>query len=438
MKKTLMMISLALLMSGVTMAQTKVVDKSSKKTPAWLTTAPDGYIIATVYANSIGEAQTKVHQEILEQVIAAVATNVSVKTTNVMSEENINDNVESRDQFVRSTKMNTANMPFLKNISTADIEEVYWVKLEDKKTKKQHYEYTAKYPFSTFTREKLVREFEQYDDEKNAQYKALADKLDNIESIDEIKGCISQLEALEAYFFDDVRLEECRSLKQRYKDLYSTITVTGAFIGKGQYQCQLLVNGFPVRCSTVPKVTSNCAGRLSVTPNDGAFIVSYDAADCLPEEENMLKITFNINGKRYNHEAFLTESGGAGINTFSVVPEGRLVLIADSVSATERKLFNITIRMTVNNRGGHKYGLKAIELHVPELASPIIFDDINAVYETKGIMALKFLAEGAFRMKEAKPSALSMAEGSITFVNPETGAIERKRLSLAYSTNWEK
>ncbi len=438
MKKILSMVCLVLLTAGVALAQTKVVDKSSRKAPDWLTTAPDGYIIASVTANSLGEAQAKIHQELLERVIAEIATNVSVKTNNTVSEEYVDGDIKSNDKFVRNTKMNTANLPFLKNISTTDVEDVYWVKIEDKKTKAQHYEYTVKYPFSVFTRQSLVREFEKIDNEKNAQYKALVDKLNNIESIDDIKDAINQIEALEAYFFDEVRLEEARSLKQRYKDLYNTISIAGSFIGKGQYQCQVLVNGFPVKASVQPRVSSNCAGRLSVKPNDGAFIVSYDAADCLPDEENTLKMTFNINGKRYDHEAFLTESGGAAINTFSVVPEGRLVLLADSVSAADRKVFNITIRMTLNNRSGSAYGLKALELHVPELATPIIFDDINAVYETKGIMAIKFLAEGAFRVKESKPSAVSMAEGSITFVNPQTGAIERKRLSLSYSTNWEK
>ena len=51
---------------------------------------------------------------------------------------------------------------------------------------------------------------------------------------------------------------------------------------------------------------------------------------------------------------------------FSVVPEGKLVLTADSVA--DRKIFNINIRLTLNNRGGTPFGLKALELHVPEIS----------------------------------------------------------------------
>ena len=149
-----------------------------------------------------------------------------------------------------------------------------------------------------------------------------------------------------------------------------------------------------------------------------------------------MNITFVINGKRIQHQAFLNESGASGVS-FSVVPEGKLILTADSVVSANRKLFNINIRLTLNNRGGTPFGLKSLELHIPEISTPIIFDDIDGVYKTKGIVQIKALAEGEFTAKEKKNSAFSFAKGSITFVNPLTGAVERSQLSLPYITNWE-
>ena len=166
------------------------------------------------------------------------------------------------------------------------------------------------------------------------------------------------------------------------------------------------------------------------------FIVSYDAIDCLPEEENFLNILFRINGKRLEHKAFLTDAGGAIASTFSVVPEGKLILTTDSVITGSRKLFNLNIRWTLNNRGGMAFGLKSIELHIPEISAPIIFDDIDGVYKTKGIIQIRALAEGEFTALEKKKTAFSFAQGSITLVNPQSGAVERVRLSLPYVTNW--
>ena len=284
----------------------------------------------------------------------------------------------------------------------------------------------------------MLAEFEALDAEKVAQYKALEQKLHEIESIDEIKQSIVKLNTLAEYFFDEVRLSQVKGLITQYNDLYKAISITGTFLEDGKYQCQVLLDGSPVKVSVTPKVTSNCAGQISVRPQDGMFIISYNAEDCLPEEENFLNITFNISGKRLQHQAFLSEAGaGAGIASFSVIPEGKIILTADSVISAERKLFNINIRLTLNNRGGTPFGLKALELHVPEISTPIIFDDIDGIYKTKGIIQIKALAEGEFTAKEKKNSAFSFVQGSITFVNPVTKAVERKRLSLPYVTNWE-
>ena len=87
----------------------------------------------------------------------------------------------------------------------------------------------------------------------------------------------------------------------------------------------------------------------------------------------------------------MNESGASGVS-FSVVPEGKLVLTADSVVSADRKLFNINIRLTLNNRGGTPFGLKSLELHIPEISTPVIFDDIDGVYKTKGIVQIKALA----------------------------------------------
>lgn len=433
--KRIMWVACALLLAISAGAQTKVVEKSAKKVPGWLNTAVEDYLIVSVTANSLAEGQSKALMEITERIIQSVASNVSVSKRNELSEVNINGEIESKDAFSQVSKIKSANLPFLKGISLSNVEEIYWEKVQDKATKKEHYNYSVKYPFSRLQQKKLVAEFEAMDAEKVAQYKALEQRVQEIESVDEIKQAITELNTLSEYFFDEVRLSQVKGLIARYKQLYDALSVTGTFIENGKYQCQVLLDGSPVRVSVNPKVTSNCAGQLSARPSEGMFIISYNAEDCLPEEDNFLNISFVINGKRLQHKAFLNEAGGNGSMSFSVVPEGKLILTADSV--VDRKLYNINIRLTLNNRGGTPFGLKSLELHVPDISTPIIFDDIDGVYKTKGIVQIKALAEGEFTAKEVKSSAFSFVKGSITFVNPLTGAVERSQLSLPYVTNWE-
>lgn len=436
MKRLLSVVCVLLICVGIA-AQTKVIEKSAKKPPVWMNTAVDDYLVVTVTANSLADAQNKAMGEITERIIQSVASHVMVTTNSEMSEVNLNGNIDSKESFNRASKMKSANLPFLKGISSTKVEDMYWVKLQDKSTKKEYYEYSVKYPFSQAEQNELVSQFETLDAEKVAQYKALERKINEIESVEEIGSSITQLDALLEYFFDEVRLKQAEGLQKRYKQLYEAITVTGTFLEKGKFQCQVLLEGNPVRVSVKPKVTSNCAEQLNVRPVDGTFVVSYDATYCLPEEENYLDIVFRINGKKLEHKAFLAEGSGASASTFSVVPEGKLILTADSVVAGERKLFNLNIRLTLNNRGGTAFGLKSIELHIPEISTPIIFDDIDGVYKTKGIIQIKALAEGEFTALEKKKSAFSFVQGSVTFVNPQTGAVERTRLSLPYMTNWE-
>lgn len=433
--KRIMWVACALLLAISAGAQTKVVEKSAKKVPGWLNTAVEDYLIVSVTANSLAEGQSKALMEITERIIQSVASNVSVSKRNELSEVNINGEIESKDAFSQVSKIKSTNLPFLKGISLSNVEEIYWEKVQDKATKKEHYNYSVKYPFSRLQQKKLVAEFEAMDAEKVAQYKALEQRIQEIESVDEIKQAITELNTLSEYFFDEVRLSQVKGLIARYKQLYDALSVTGTFIENGKYQCQVLLDGSPVRVSVNPKVTSNCAGQLSARPSEGMFIISYNAEDCLPEEDNFLNISFVINGKRLQHKAFLNEAEGNDSMSFSVVPEGKLILTADSV--VDRKLYNINIRLTLNNRGGTPFGLKSLELHVPDISTPIIFDDIDGVYKTKGIVQIKALAEGEFTAKEVKSSAFSFVKGSITFVNPLTGAVERSQLSLPYVTNWE-
>ena len=281
-----------------TFADTKVIEKSAKKAPEWLYSATDGFIVVTVEASNLGEAQQRALQLVTERIILSVATSVSVSQDNEISSVSTDGSVAEKESFKQVSRMKSANLPFLKGISSSKIKEIYWIKLQDKATKAEHYEYSVKYPYSKAEQLQLVDEFERLDASKNQEYETLKNKLDNIESIEEIKQGILQLNSLKEYFFDNVRLSQVNALTEQYKALYNAITLSGKLSEAGKYEIQMLLNGKPVKVATVPKVTSNCASQIRVNPSGNKFVITYDAIDCLGDEENFLDVQFRINGKR--------------------------------------------------------------------------------------------------------------------------------------------
>ena len=281
-----------------TFADTKVIEKSAKKAPEWLYSATDGFIVVTVEASNLGDAQQRALQLVTERIILSVATSVSVSQDNEISSVSTDGSVAEKESFKQVSRMKSANLPFLKGISPSKIKDIYWIKLQDKATKAEHYEYSVKYPYSKTEQLQLVDEFERLDASKNQEYETLKNKLDNIESIEEIKQGILQLNSLKEYFFDNVRLSQVNALTEQYKALYNAITLSGKLSEAGKYEIQMLLNGKPVKVATVPTVTSNCASQIKVVPSGKKFIVTYDAIDCLGDEENFINVQFRINGKR--------------------------------------------------------------------------------------------------------------------------------------------
>ena len=413
-------------------AQNKVVESSAKKVPAWLGTAVEGKLVVSVTAPTLAQAQVKAMNEVTERIILSVASNVSVTQRNVASETVTNDGVESRDEYNRIAKMKSANLPFLKGISQAKVEQVYWRRNRDN-------EYSVLYPYSRAEQRTLQSQFEKIDAEKVAQYQALEDGIDDIADVADIKAAITQLAALKEYFFDDVRVKQVEGLMLRYRQLYDALAITGHFTDDNTYLGQVLLKGKPVRVAKVPTVKSNCAGQISVEPQDGAFLISFDATDCLPEEENFLDIQLRIENKKLQQRAIIGVDADATINIAqAVVPEGKIILTANAVNKQDRTLTDINIRMTLNNRQGITFGLKSIELEVPELTAPLVFDDIDAIFGSKGIIQVKALAEGTMKARTTKKSRFAFVKGTITVVNPTTNGVERIKVSLPYTTNWEE
>ncbi len=440
-KKSIHALACAILLACGTIAanaETKVVERSAKKAPAWVGTAVDGYLTIAVQAKSIADAQRQAEDEIAGRIVMAVARNISIGSSNVSSETISGNSVESHDEFTRTSAIRGANLPFMKGISLAKAEEIYWEKRRDKKTKEEFYDYYVKYPFFRTEQSMLVAQFEEYDAEKEAELAALEAEIDEVDSSEAIKSAMGRVDALKKYFFDNVRQTRADNLYQRYKSLGKSIAMTGKPAGANKFKIEFQLAGKPFKVYTVPKVTSNYAASIQTTPDgNGGFDITYDNSDCLEDEENWIEVSTRVEGQKLHSRYNLSATSASSDNErFSVIPEGKVIVTADKVDAGSRSVSNLNIRITLNNRGGTPFGLKSAELHFPMLNIPVVADNIDGIYTSKGIIQVTMRAEGEFAIKEQIKSAVKFVNGTLTLVNPATQAVETVRVSLPYTCNF--
>ena len=151
MKRLIWMIFITLLTAGVA-AQTKVVERSAKKVPGWLNTAVEDYLVVSVTAGSLAEGQTKALTEITERIIQSVASNVTVSKKNTLSEVNVNGNIESSDAFNANIQDKICQSSFSERDFPFQCRRIYWEKVQDKATKKEHYNYSVSILFRVWSK----------------------------------------------------------------------------------------------------------------------------------------------------------------------------------------------------------------------------------------------------------------------------------------------
>ena len=134
---------------------------------------------------------------IRKYVIDAVAQNVKSSSESTINQESVNSGIVNfLDSYTYTAQTQSANLPYLTGISESKIEEAYWEKREDKKTKEISYLYCVKYPFPSLELKKLVHEFQRKDNEMNEKYNTLEEQYENITSVAQIDKAVTDLNSL--------------------------------------------------------------------------------------------------------------------------------------------------------------------------------------------------------------------------------------------------
>lgn len=433
-KQLLLTVALCFTLSSGAFAQFKVVEKSTKKAPAWYQQMVADYLIVSAHEPTLEEAQAACLQEVKKQIIQAVAQNITFSESSTMNQKLEGDEItEFVDIYSSNTDVKAATVPFVQGISLSKVEDYYWEKLQDKKTKEVYYNYSMKYPFTQLELKKLVRDFEKRDKQYEVQLTELEQNLENIQALEDIQASITKIAPLKEYFFDQMRSQRVKTLEKSYRELYGMISIQGSNARMGEYVCQLILKGNPIAISSMPKLKSNCASQLSARSADGGkeIHIFYNADDCLETEENAVEATFRIGGKAVSHKFYIDVAG----QMMTVMPEGKVYLTAESES--DSTLTNINIRMTLNSKYSNSFTVQNLVLEIPGCANTLIKNNINIPYKGIGSYVLDVTADGDWKRVPLKKYQVAFVKGSMEIRNEQTGEVARVVINLPYIANWK-
>lgn len=287
--------------------KTKVLERSSKSVPQWLGTQPSGCIVADVEASDIAQARAKALEALATQTVMAVASNVIHTSSSSASVESTDGVLNETETFGYDTRVAAANIPFIKGITLSEATDTYWEKLREDKTDRIYYRFAVLYPLPQDELERMRSEFDRTDREHASRLECLKEGLHKVRKSTDIEEAVNALEALKAYFFDNVRHTQAESLQKDYKGLYKSLTLQATKPSDGSFKVTVLLDGHPFEVTGLITLKANCASRMDANPlPDGTgFEITYSDIDCLDDEDNWIDVSLRLRDARLSKRVFL-------------------------------------------------------------------------------------------------------------------------------------
>lgn len=296
-----------MLLSTTAMAQDyKVLERSEKKTPSWVGRSGEGFICVSATDDDMEEARKACMRSVKEEIIQSIAVNVVSESKIYMHSKESNDVDEFVNEFMSNSTTQAATLPFLTGISISKATATYWEKLQDKSTKQIKYMVAVKYPLSTFEIDAYRKEFLELDNKMVKQTEDLEAAVEAVSSVKDIDNGIAKAEEMVSYFFDSRRKKWAESVLAKYQKIPTRLSVHGKAGRDDSYTVWIELDGRKITPSGNPKLTSNCAGDLKFKRDGQDYIVTYDTADCLEDEQNTIEVSFKIKGRTIR-EKFIIE-----------------------------------------------------------------------------------------------------------------------------------
>ncbi|MBE9488324.1 MAG: hypothetical protein IMY73_03975, partial [Bacteroidetes bacterium] len=333
------------------------------------------------------------------------------------------------DKYSSSFETQSAKVPFMTGVSISKVEESYWEKRMDKSTKKISYLYSIKYPFPSLELKKMIHAFDEQDKKMSNKLDALTTQFENVNSIEQIDVATNDLETLTAYFFDDVRKNEAKNLSKNYKILYSKIGISRVSNELGNEKFALMLGNKMLSYAKAPKVKSETAFKLQTKQEDnGIWSLTYDYSTCYPDEENIINVTWVVNGKTLKNSFYID------LEQESVKLKPVKEIIFTGTKDAEMSLTDVKMNMNIETNDNKSYTIKKITIKAPCFNSVIVFKNLDKVCESKGIHNIETTLERDVMINNKSSIISKLLQGSMEIkFNGNTKIVD---FSIPYSTNW--
>lgn len=414
----LLLVCLAAGAPGIHAGEPYKVVESSGKRPSWTDSSQEGYIIVSAERPELNAARDECHEQVKRMIVNSIAVSISSSSEKYAYQTSDGSSINVRTDYSSRLTTVAAQLPYITGIdfSGADI---YWEKRYVRKEKRYYYNYNLRYSFPASRRQSLVNEFIRIDDEKQALLDDIRRQYDELESVEQIARCITELKGLRSYFFDEPRIAQANSLIGMFTALYGQIGFTALENVPGRYTYCLTIGSRRLGCAVVPKASSDYARNFVTTysPEDKSFTLTYDYDGATADDDNIVTVTANIgNTRKTNTFRFRPDSSAE-----SVRPAGTVGIEAagDAVS----------VSMNLDCSGPYTFVLLAVRLEISEAAEAIEYSFPSGMRLASGSNPVRFTADAVLR----QGSRGYNTDGYAEVMNTQTGEVSRIRLHRPYT-----
>lgn len=295
------------ILSSTACAATKVMERSQRTAPKWLYGVETGSLIVSAEADDIETAKTKAMTIVKQQIVNAIAENVHASSTLQREETEDNGLFSTMEMYSDMVETESANIPFLKQVTLANATEYYWEKIRDNK-KHEFYRYHIKYPFSRMDQLKMVSEFEEQEEAINRQLKTFQkDDFSSYTSVEQMVAQATALRTFQASLMErDARRTTCDKILRGYKQYIEQLTIQADEVTRQATIYHVYFGDRKLTCNIKPYLRTKCLARMNFQPTEDGGMVTYDYAPCEQTDEKIyIDITLTVLGKKINNRFYI-------------------------------------------------------------------------------------------------------------------------------------
>lgn len=412
-------------------AQLKVKEKSASKTPTWLNSTEQDYIITSAINEDLERAKNQCMDNVRKYIIEAVAQNVKSSDIGTIEQESVNSGVvHFLDAYAYTYQTESAKVPFMTGVSLSKIEDSYWEKRVDKKSGAVSYLYSIKYPFPRIELKKLIDEFKTQDEKMNKKLLALEAQYNNITAVEQLDKAVNDLPVLVAYFFDDTRKNSAIALQRNYTNLYNNLTIHRFGDELGREKIALKLGARCLSYAKAPVLKSATITQLQATQQDTLWTITYDYSTCIPSEENVIDVVWRVGSKTPKLKLYVDVDQ----NSIKIRPQKGIRLTAKAKMPAEIADVTVVIPMVADDAS--LYLIKNIEVTIADLSEPLVVENLDVQVDKKGLTNISFTCAGSFELKESGSFTPNNLLQGYMDVQDKTGEVKRIPFSLPYTKNW--